>query len=134
MEDENLVYGFKRKVSYSFKEAVDKAMSCLKEQGFGILTEIDVKSIMKEKLDQDFPNYIILGACNPPLALDILNADMDIGLMLPCNVIIYESPETGSVFVTAVDPTAMMRITGQEDVIAFSQEVQDRLLRALEQL
>ncbi len=134
MEAENLVYGFKRKVSYSFEEAVNKTTSCLKEQGFGVLSKIDVKSTMKEKLDQDFPNYIILGACNPPLALDILNADMDIGLMLPCNVIVYESPETGTVFVTAVDPTAMMRITGQEDVIAFAQEVQDKLFRALEQL
>jgi len=134
MEDESLVYGFKRKVSYSFEEAVNKTKNCLKEQGFGILTEIDVKSTMKEKLDQDFPNYIILGACNPPLALDILNTDMDIGLMLPCNVIIYETPETGSVFVTAVDPVAMMRITGQEDVITFAQEVQNKLFRALEQL
>ncbi len=134
MEDENLVYGFKRKVSFSFEEAVDKTTNCLKEQGFGVLTKIDVKSTMKEKLDQDFPNYVILGACNPPLALDILNADMDIGLMLPCNVIVYESPETGNVFVTAVDPTAMMRITGQEDVIAFSQEIREKLFRALEQL
>jgi uncharacterized protein (DUF302 family) len=134
MENESLVYGFKRKVSYSFEEAIIKTKNCLQKQGFGILTEIDVKSTMKEKLDQDFPNYIILGACNPPLALEILKADMDTGLMLPCNVIVYETPSTGNVFVTAVDPAAMMRITGQEDVIAFAQEVQDKLFRALEQL
>lgn len=134
MEDNKLVYGIKRKVSYSFEEAVDKTKTCLKEQGFGILTQIDLKNTMKEKLNQDFPNYIILGACNPLLALDVLNVDLDIGLMLPCNVIIYESPETGDIFVTAVDPTAMMRITGQEDMIAFSQEIREKLFRALEGL
>ena len=134
MEAENLVYGFKRKVSCSFEEAVKKTKNCLKEEGFGVLTEIDVKSTMKEKLNHDFPNYVILGACNPPLALNVLLADMDIGLMLPCNVIVYEFPETESVFVTAVDPTAMMRITGQEDVIAFSQEIRGKLFRALEKI
>lgn len=134
MEDHKLVYGSKRKVSYSYEEAVDKITVCLKEQGFGILTQIDVKSTMKEKLDQEFPKYVILGACNPPLALDVLNADLDIGLMMPCNVIVYESPETGDTFVTVVDPTAMMRITGQEDLIAFSQEIRERLFRALEAL
>ncbi len=134
MEDENLVYGFKRKVSCSFEEAIIKATDCLKEEGFGILTKIDVKSTMKEKLDRDFPNYVILGACNPSLAFEVLEADMDIGLMLPCNVIVYESPDAGSVFVTAVDPTAIMRITGQEDVITFSQDIREKLFRALEKI
>ncbi|MBU2644107.1 DUF302 domain-containing protein [bacterium] len=134
MDSENLVYGIKRKVSYSFEEAVAKTTACLKSEGFAVLTEINVKQILKEKLDQDFSNYVILGAYNPHLSLDILKANLDTGLLLPCNVVVYESPETGEVFVTVVDPTAMMRITGQEDVIAFSLEIQSILFRALEQL
>ena len=82
-------YGYKRKVDYSFEESVNRLREELPEEGFGVLTEIDVKATLKKKLDADFDKYIILGACNPPFAYRALQAEKDIGLLLPCNIVVY---------------------------------------------
>src|SRR5512141_3497642 len=98
-------YGIRKTVALPYDQAVEKARAALKEFGFGVLTEIDMKAKLKEKLDVDFKRYIILGACNPPLAYRALQAEPEIGLMLPCNVIVYEAGANESV-VSAADPKA----------------------------
>src|SRR3989344_1011944 len=99
-------YGYKREVPLPFGEAVEKVRGELTKEGFGVLTEIDVKASLKEKLGLDYDNYLILGACNPPFALKALQAEKEIGLLLPCNVVVYE--DGGEVFVSAILPTVAM--------------------------
>src|SRR6187402_480361 len=96
-------YGFSKTVGLPYKEAVEKARVALKNEGFGVLCEIDIKEKLKEKLGVDFRNYVILGACNPPLAYKTLQQEIGIGLLLPCNVIIYEADEVGKSIVAAID-------------------------------
>lgn len=116
----------------SFEEAEEKARAALKEQGFGVLSEIDVRAAMKEKLDLDYRRYKILGACNPNLAHQGLQEEYELGLLLPCNVIVYEDEE-GSV-VAAVDPKAMLDVVGNEALARIADEAEERLGRALEAL
>jgi uncharacterized protein (DUF302 family) len=125
-------YGISTKVNLSYEEALDKAKAALKGEGFGVLTEIDVKATLKEKLDQDFKKYIILGACNPPLAHKALSADPAVGLLLPCNVIVYEGDE-GTV-VSAMDPVAMMSGVDNEQLKEVAAEVRPRMERVIQQL
>ncbi len=125
-------YGLRIRLNVPYEEAVDKVTAALKEQGFGILTTIDVKETLKKKLDVDFRKYIILGACNPPLAHRALTAEQEIGLLLPCNVIVYE--ENGHSVVAVADPIAMMQIVGNPELDAVAQEARTRLERALQQL
>jgi uncharacterized protein (DUF302 family) len=115
-----------------YEQAIGRATDALKAEGFGVLTEIDVKATMKKKLDVDFRRYVILGACNPPLAHKALSASLDIGLLLPCNVIVYEEGE-GSV-VSLVDPMSMMRMTGVEGLDEMAQEARQRLERVRDTL
>ena len=105
----------------------------LKKEGFGILTEIDVKSTLREKLDVDFRPYRILGACNPPLAHQALSAETDIGLLLPCNVIVYEAEDGGSV-VSVLDPVQQLGVAGRDDMEPLAQEVRARMERVLQAL
>jgi len=105
-------YGFGRVVNLTFDAAVERTKACLKEQGFGVLSEIDVQKAMKEKLGKDIPPYLILGACNPPLAFQAIEGEPEIGLLLPCNVLIKE--RDGGVEVSMVDAAAMMGVTGNE--------------------
>ena len=114
-----LKYGMKRVVPFSYEEAVDKIKSSLKEQGFGVLTEIDVKATLKNKIDQDFTKYVILGACNPGLAFQVLSEEIDIGLLLPCNVVVYEDPEKGETVLGVIDPEMMVQATGRTDLDVF---------------
>src|SRR3989344_3823078 len=100
------MYGYKKSVNVSFSDAVQKAKDALAKEGFGVLTEIDVKATLKKKLDVDFDQYLILGACNPPFAYQALQVEKEIGLMLPCNVIVYEQGK--KVIVSAILPTAAM--------------------------
>jgi uncharacterized protein (DUF302 family) len=117
-----------------YDEAVEKVTGALKEEGFGILSTIDVKSTLKEKLDVDFRPYVILGACNPPLAKQALDAELELGLLLPCNVIVYaDESGTGSV-VSAVEPHAMLSAVRNPDLTPIADDVQERLTRALESL
>jgi len=117
----------------SMEEAVEKITQALKEEGFGILTEIDLKATFKKKLDVDFPNYKILGACNPNFAHKALQAENKIGTMLPCNVIVREN-EDGSIEVAAVDPMASMMAIKNEALGQIANEVREMLARAIDKL
>lgn len=128
-------YGFKKTVNLTYEEAVEKARAALKEEGFGVLCEIDLKEKLKEKLGVDFRNYVILGACNPPLAYQTLQQEIDIGLLLPCNVIVYESDETGKSVVAAIDAKTMLSVVGGNSTLdAVAGEVNERLQRVLNQV
>src|SRR5215471_624908 len=98
-------YGFSKTVNLPYSEAVEKTRDALMKEGFGVLCEIDIKEKLKEKLHVDFRNYMILGACNPPLAYETLQEDLNIGLLLPCNVVIYE--DAGRTVVSAIDAAKM---------------------------
>ncbi len=125
-------YGIFVKTPLSYEDALSRTKAALKEQGFGVLTEIDVKATMKEKLGVEFRHYDIIGACNPPLAHQALTADVDIGLLLPCNVVVYED-EAGTT-VGALDPGAMMGFTGNDALIPVAAEAKQRLEKALSSL
>jgi uncharacterized protein (DUF302 family) len=115
-----------------YEQAVEQVTAALKDQGFGILTQIDVQATLKQKLDVDFRRYIILGACNPPLAHRALSATLDVGLLLPCNVVVYEDGD-GSV-VAIQDPITMMRVMDNPALEAVAQEARDRLVRVIDAL
>ena len=121
-------YGFSVRLPLSYAEAVERVIAALKEQGFGVLTEIDVKATLKQKLDVDFRRYVILGACNPPLAHQALQTNLDVGLLLPCNVIVYEEGPGSVVFI--VDPVAMLRVLEDTDLFAVATAARERLLNA----
>ena len=124
-------YGLSRVLPrVAFAEAVAMAKQALSQEGFGVLTEIDVRATLKKKLDVDFPNYLILGACNPPLAHRALSAEPGIGLLLPCNVVVAEQDDA-SVVVSAIDPVQMFRVVGRPEVAPIAEEVAQRLQRAL---
>jgi len=126
------MYGYKKQLSYSFDETVNKVREELKKEGFGILTEINVKETLKKKLDVDFDNYIILGACNPPFAYQTLLAERDIGLLLPCNVIVYE--ENGKCYVSAILPTVAMNMVDNEKIKPIALEVEQKLKKVIDNL
>ncbi|NIM98314.1 MAG: DUF302 domain-containing protein [candidate division Zixibacteria bacterium] len=115
-------YGFKKEVSRPFGEAEKVVTEELKKKGFGILTKIDVKEKFKEKLGIDFPNYVILGACNPPLAHKAILAEQDIGLLLPCNVVIYE--KEGKTVLDVMKPSTAMGMIGNEELRKIATEVE----------
>ena len=125
-------YGLRIVVSDDMETAEARVREALAAEGFGILTEIDVAATLKAKIDVDRAPYKILGACNPPLANRALNAEEEIGLLLPCNVVVFES-EDGTV-VEAMDPGIMVRMTSAEGVAEIASEARDRLVRALEAL
>ncbi len=117
----------------AFNEAVERVIHELKNEGFGVLTEIDMKATLKRKLDVDFYNYKILGACNPSFAYKALQAEDKIGTMLPCNVIIQEK-EKGNVEIAAVDPAASMMAVGNEELTIVAEEVRDKLKKVVASL
>ena len=117
----------------SFESAIEKVTDELKRQGFGVLTEIDITSTMKKKLDVDFYNYRILGACNPPYAYKALQAENKIGTMLPCNVIVQER-EPGEIEVAAVDPIASMQAIENEELGTLAMEIRDKLKNVIDAL
>ncbi len=126
-------YFFSVKVDLSYGDAVAKVREALAAEGFGVLTEIDVKATLKKKLDVDFRPYIILGACNPPLAYQTLQMEEQIGLMLPCNVVVQESVGGGTV-VSAISPEDVMQPVGNEGLAPVAAEVSERLQRVLRAL
>ena len=126
-------YFSKSLVNITFDEAIQKVTESLKEEGFGILTEIDIKATLKKKLDVDFYNYKILGACNPPFAFKALLAEDKIGTMLPCNVIVQEK-EAGKVEVSAVDPAASMQAIENDELIDIANEIRARLQKVINAL
>lgn len=125
-------YGFSRTVDLPFAEAVEAIKATLKDEGFGVLTEIDLKAKFKEKLDKDFGEYMILGACNPQFAFEALGKEMDLGLLLPCNATVYE--RDGRTVIALIDAEKMMSVTGNPELAAFAGEVNQRLKRALDRV
>ena len=125
-------YGILRTVELGYEEAIARVGETLKAQGFGILTEIDVKATLKKKLDKDFTKYVILGACNPPLAFRALSEEIDIGLLLPCNVNVYEDPNSGKTVVSAIDPQVLVDVTGRPDLKPIADEVRAKLTAAID--
>ncbi len=124
-------YGIGVTIAVPYEQAVERATAALKAEGFGVLTTIDVKQTLKQKLDRDFRKYVILGACNPPLADRALHAELEIGLLLPCNVIVYEL-EPGRSAVSAMAPMAALGIVGDHAALAqVAREADERLRRAL---
>ncbi|NCS89334.1 MAG: hypothetical protein AUK34_07355 [Ignavibacteria bacterium CG2_30_36_16] len=125
-------YCFSKKSALGFKEAIEKVTEALKQEGFGILTEIDVKETLKKKLDVDFRPYRILGACNPPFAYKALQAEDKVGIMLPCNVIVQEKED--GVEIAAVDPVASMQAIDNPKLGEIANEIRQRLHRVIDSL
>ncbi len=125
-------YYFSKKITLGFEEAIEKVIDALKSEGFGILTEIDVKETLKKKLNVDFRPYRILGACNPPFAYKALQAEDKVGIMLPCNVIVQEK-ENG-VEIAAVDPVASMQAIDNPKLGEIANEIRQRLHRVIDSL
>ncbi|MGV0994237.1 MAG: DUF302 domain-containing protein [Mycobacterium sp.] len=119
----------------SFADAVARTREALAAQGFGVLTEIDMKATLKAKLDQDMENYLILGACNPPLAHRAVSIDRQIGLLLPCNVVVRTDPaDDARVLVEAMDPQLLVQVTGEPALQEVADEVAGKLRAAIETL
>ena len=128
-----MTYHNSKTVNLSYEEAINKVTEELKKEGFGVLTEIDVKETLKKKLDVDFRKYKILGACNPPLAYKALSSEENIGVMLPCNVIVQETSD-GSVRVSAINPMVAMQSVGNENLSGIAEEVSMKLKKVIENL
>ena len=124
-------YGYKRTVELSFEEVDDRIRSSLEEQGFGVLSEIDVKNTLKKKLDKDFQKYTILGACNPPLAFEALEDEQAIGLLLPCNVVLWEN-EDSSTTIAAIDADKKMTIVKNNQLYNLAKKVNTLLKKAVD--
>jgi len=127
------MYGFSVQVNCDFDEAISKVTEALKTEGFGVLTEIDVKATLKKKIDVDRKPYTILGACNPALANQAINADPDIGLLLPCNVLVREEDD-GAITVAFMDPAAVLGLVEQSGVEQLAGEVRAKLEKVRDQL
>jgi uncharacterized protein (DUF302 family) len=123
-------YYFSKIINESFEKILEKVVSALKEEGFGVLTEIDIKETLKKKLDVDFQKYKILGACNPPFAYEALKAENKIGTMLPCNVIVQEISED-QVEVAAVDPVASMKAIENQELLQIAEQIREKLRKVV---
>lgn len=125
-------YAYRTRLNVPYEQAVEQVIGALKDEGFGVLTEIDVKATLKKKLDADFRKYVILGACNPPLAHQALQAELEIGLLLPCNVIVYE--EDGGSVVSIIDPISMLGVVEKPELDPVANEARTRLQRVIRAL
>lgn len=125
-------YGYKKQLAVSFEQAIEQVKAELAQAEFGVLTEIDVQTTLKTKLNVDYGKYVILGACNPSFAHQALMAEKDIGLLLPCNVIVYETD--GEVFVSAVMPTVAMKAVENNEVAPIAHEVEAMLKQVVDSL
>jgi uncharacterized protein (DUF302 family) len=124
------MYNYKKPVLLSYDDTVAKVKDELKKEGFGVLTEIDVKQTLKTKLNVDFDDYIILGACNPPLAYQALTAERDIGVLLPCNVIVYV--QDGKTYISAVLPTVQLGKVGNPKLLPIAEQVENKLKKVVD--
>lgn len=131
MVEQTTRYGIATTVEMDYPRAVERTKEELAKEGFGVLSEIDISATLKKKLDADFRPYVILGACNPPLAHRALSQELGIGLLLPCNVIVYEEEGSGepSTVVSIVDPVAMMEVANSPALASVAEEAQARLRR-----
>lgn len=128
--DLNTAYAFGKTVDMPYGEAEQKVREELAKEGFGVLTEIDVKKKFSEKLQKEFRNYIILGACNPPLAYEALSREVDLGTLLPCNVVVY-TRDDGKTAVMAMDPVAALSMIGNPEMVEFAKKVEEKMRRVL---
>jgi uncharacterized protein (DUF302 family) len=123
-------YGYVRAANVPFEEAVRRTEAALKSEGFGVLCQIDIRAKLKEKLGVDFPRYVILGACNPPLAHHALQAEINLGLLLPCNAVVYE--QGAEVRVGVVDAVKMLSVVGNLEMETMARQVNEKLRRAVD--
>jgi len=126
-------YAFSTLLDSSYEDAIAKVRDALKEEGFGVLTEIDVKETLKKKLNQEFRRYVILGACNPPYAYQALEADLDAGLLLPCNVIVYETDDKKA-YVAAINPVSALEIIKSPELEKIARKVEEKMRRVVAQV
>jgi uncharacterized protein (DUF302 family) len=126
-------YAFSTVLNTSYDNAISLVKEALKEEGFGVLTEIDVKATLKKKLDREFRKYVILGACNPPYAHRSLEADLDVGLLLPCNVIVYETDDK-TAYIAAINPISALEVIQSQELRNIAEEVSEKLSRVVEKL
>jgi len=126
-------YALSTVLNTSYEDAISKVTDALKEEGFGVLTEIDVKSTLKKKLDVDFRKYMILGVCNPPYAFRTLQADLDVGLLLPCNVIVYEIDDKKA-YISALNPVSALEVIKSQELRKIAAEVSEKLKRVVEKV
>jgi len=131
--DKSREYAFTTVLNTSYEDAVSRVTEALKEEGFGVLTEIDVKATLKKKLGVDFRKYVILGACNPPYAHRTLQVDLDVGLLLPCNVIVYERDDKKA-HISAINPVAALEVIKKEELRKIAEEVTEKLKRVVERV
>jgi uncharacterized protein (DUF302 family) len=134
MVEQTTRYGISTPVELPYEAAVERVREELGREGFGVLTEIDVAATLKQKLEVDFRPYVILGACNPPLAHRALSAETEIGLLLPCNVVVYATDEAGRSVVAAMDPEAALALADNPQIVELAREVKERLQRVLERV
>ena len=123
-------YGYVQNVNFPFDQAVGRMEAALKAQGFGVLCQIDIQEKFKEKLGIEFPRYVILGACNPPLAHQALQKEINLGLLLPCNAVVYE--HDGEVTVGVVDAAKMLSVVGHPEMEELARQVNEKLRRAVD--
>jgi uncharacterized protein (DUF302 family) len=126
-------YAFSTVLDASYEDAISRVRDALKKEGFGVLTEIDVKETLKKKLDKEFRKYVILGACNPPYAYRSLEADLDAGLLLPCNVIVYETDDRKA-YVAAINPISALEVIQSQELRDIAEEVSEKLKRVIERV
>lgn len=124
-------YTITRRVDGDFDDVLDRAEDALADEGFGVLSDIDMGGTLESKLDEDFRRYRVLGACNPPLAFEALSSEIHLGALLPCNVVVYEG-EDGDVVVTAADPIELIDLTDNPDLDHIAEEIRERIVRALD--
>ena len=132
MIEQTTRYGMSITVPLAYEQAVERAREALAAEGFGILAEMDIAATLRKKLDVEFRPYVILGACNPPLAHRALLAEPDIGLLLPCNVVVYAADEPGQSVIAAMDPVEALALTGNDAIRPIAEDVKGRLRRVLE--
>ncbi len=129
----NINYGFGKQVAFSFETAIEKVTQQLQAEGFGVLTDIDVAATLKKKLGHEMPPYRILGGCNPSLAHRAIKTEPSIGLLLPCNVVVRQDG-SGTVFVEAMDPAAVLDLVDNPDIAGVAREVRAKLQRVIDSL
>ena len=127
---DTIQYGYVREVALPFEKAVAKTEAALKAEGFGVLCQIDIQAKLKEKLGVDFPRYVILGACNPPIAHQALQHEINLGLLLPCNVVVYEQGQ--KVRVGAVDAVKLLSVVGNPAMEGMARQVNEKLRRVVD--
>jgi uncharacterized protein (DUF302 family) len=125
-------YGYVREVGLRFEEAVTKIEAALKTEGFGVLSQIDIQAKLKEKLGVEFPRYVILGVCNPAIAFQALQEEINLGLLLPCNAVVYE--QGGRIHVGVVDAAKMLSVVGNPAMEGMAQQVNEKLRRAVDRV